>query len=180
MAGISVSSVKNFPSVNEHLTFRVASTATTGYTTLASGANGYTDLGVCFPEELVIVGAWFTPDAVPASTAGLALAVAGGYSNPTGVPANTYAAVTAPTGALADANRASQTATLTAADGWTAGQLKGIPLHYSPGTTNSSTGSNLNNNVVPPGGRIYAYTGVDASGLTYRGTLVLRVETNRR
>lgn len=183
MAGIPVSSVKNFPSIEEHFDLAFVSTGTVaGFTTLPQSANGYTDLGVCLPEEAVIVGAWIAPEpgiALPASTAGLALVVAGGWVTSVGNEPITYQAVTAPTGAITDALRASETVSLLAADGWAAGQLKAIPIHKSSGT-NTATGGRLNNNVVPPGGRIYLHNTSDPSGLTFRGRLVVRVQTNRR
>jgi len=83
MAGIPVSSVKNFPSIEEHFDLAFVSTGTVaGFTTLPQAANGYTDLGVCLPEEATIVGAWIAPEpgiALPATTAGLALVVSGGW-----------------------------------------------------------------------------------------------------
>ncbi len=178
MPGIPVSSISNTPSIAAEERYRIANTTTAGYLALASGANGTTRLGLVVSEETTIEDVAFMPDAKPGSTVTFSVGVAGGYTQGAGPDTGVYAAATLPTGAMADANRATEAVDLSGS-GFTNSTLKRLQIHKSTGQ-NTSTNSRLNNNVIPPGGQVYVHTSEDVSAVTFSGTLIIRTRTKSR
>lgn len=178
MAGIPVSAISNSPSQAYEVRVRIANTTTANYTALASGANGTTRLGLVFPEETIVEHVGFLPDVKAGSTATFSLGVAGSWNQANGPDGGTFGSATLPSGAMADANRMTEAVDLSGS-GFTAGTYKPLQIHKSSGT-NTSTASKLNNNVVPPGGQIYAHTSEDVAAITFSGVLVFRVRTKAR
>lgn len=171
MPGINGGSLVDSNDLTQEVHIRLANTATTNYTAVASGTNSYSALPYCPPKGAVITWFGFILDsAAPSGDAKLRLSVTGGYTQGGSGQLGTYTAATPVTGALAAANAATEELNL---KNLTRYVLTSGQIHPSP-TNTSALNQNLNNNKVPPGGRVSVYFADDQASNAWSGVLVVR------
>jgi hypothetical protein len=173
MAGVQVYAVDNSPSIVSEYAIRLSSGSVAGATQLNAAANSCTSLGIVATEELVVLGAWIKTDVVAAATCNLTLVQSGTFEQLGSGQGGSYDAAARPADgtAVTSAMRVTQTIDLNA--GVTANILKALTIHPA------SSGGTLNNNVIPPGGELYAHI-AQASSSSFVGTLIVRVTTKGR